>query len=351
MKIIQKNWYLFMVLSICFSQEVLPLTQRYFHTEDLGYDYQRGTYLIVLADPSLKAVLTESSTGDYIGFKLSQGYDVKVIDYISIGGTATKLREYLKDWPFYKENPFHPEIEEYREAKDISITGIPKNIGQAKYLAELLANKSEAELEKTAIVLGDESLLLPILNSLPPNVKDLNITMGFPLKNAPVTSLFNSLFDLHTKSGSSYYYKNVIAIINHPSLHQILKPYASKFIQKINPNTRLVVVSNPGHTGTVIEESSLVQIIKKAELNNSLVLIDEAYHQFYSETMIDYINGFENLVLSRTFSKAFGPVSLTNVSTSSGVGGRPVRSKLTRRIKVLRSAAAEGVRPCCSNSE
>jgi len=144
------------------------------------------------------------------------------------------IREYLKDWPFYKENPFHPEIEEYREAKDISITGIPKNIGQAKYLAELLANKSEAELEKTAIVLGDESLLLPILNSLPPNVKDLNITMGFPLKNAPVTSLFNSLFDLHTKSGSSYYYKNVIAIINHPSLHQILKPYASKFIQKIN---------------------------------------------------------------------------------------------------------------------
>ncbi|WP_092539705.1 PD-(D/E)XK nuclease family protein [Zunongwangia mangrovi] len=144
------------------------------------------------------------------------------------------IREYLKDWPFYKENPLNPGIEEYRKEKDIAITGIPKNIGQAKYLAELLADKSEAELEKTAIVLGDESLLLPILNSLPPNVRDLNITMGFPLKNAPVTSLFNSLFDLHSKSGSSYYYKNVIAIINHPSLHQILKPYASAFIQKIN---------------------------------------------------------------------------------------------------------------------
>ena len=144
------------------------------------------------------------------------------------------IREYLKDWPFYQENPLNPGIEEYREEKDIAITGIPKNIGQAKYLAELLADKSEAELEKTAIVLGDESLLLPILNSLPPNVRDLNITMGFPLKNAPVTSLFNSLFDLHSKSGSSYYYKNVIAIINHPSLHQILKPYASAFIQKIN---------------------------------------------------------------------------------------------------------------------
>ena len=144
------------------------------------------------------------------------------------------IREYLKDWPFYQENPHNPGIEKYREEKDIAITGIPKNIGQAKYLAELLADKSEAELEKTAIVLGDESLLLPILNSLPPNVRDLNITMGFPLKNAPVTSLFNSLFDLHSKSGSSYYYKNVIAIINHPSLHQILKPYASAFIQKIN---------------------------------------------------------------------------------------------------------------------
>ena len=68
MKIIQKNWYLFVLLSICFAQE-LPLTQRYFHTEDMGYSYQRGTYLIVLADAELDSILREESTGNFIYFK------------------------------------------------------------------------------------------------------------------------------------------------------------------------------------------------------------------------------------------------------------------------------------------
>ena len=91
MKIIQKNWYLFVLLSICFAQE-LPLTQRYFHTEDMGYEYQRGTYLIVLADPSLRAILIEEETGDFIKFKRSQGYNVKIIDFNWAGGTKSLLK-------------------------------------------------------------------------------------------------------------------------------------------------------------------------------------------------------------------------------------------------------------------
>ena len=110
MKIIQKNWYLFMVLSLCFSQEVLPLTQRYFHTEDMGYDYSRGTYLIVLADASLESILREEDTGDFIHFKKTQGYDVAVITFEGIGGTADNLHNYLK---YYINNsitvpPKHP---------------------------------------------------------------------------------------------------------------------------------------------------------------------------------------------------------------------------------------------------
>lgn len=98
MKIIQKNWYLFVLLSFSFTQEVLPLTQRYFHTEDMGYEYQRGTYLIVLADLSLKTILTEDETGDFIKFKQSQGYNVKIIDFNWAGGTKSLLKYYLKNY-------------------------------------------------------------------------------------------------------------------------------------------------------------------------------------------------------------------------------------------------------------
>jgi len=83
-----------------------------------------------------------------------------------------------------------------------------------------------------------------------------------------------------------------------------------KFIEKINPNTKLVIISNPSHTSTVISESEMVQIVKKARSNHSLVLIDEAYHHFYSETMIDHVDKFDNIIITRTFSKAFGLASL-----------------------------------------
>ena len=96
MKIIQKNLYLFMVLSICFSQEVLPLTQRYFHAEDMGYDYSRGTYLIVLADEDLESILEDEDTGDFIHFKKTQGYNVHIVDINDIGVNKDALREYLR---------------------------------------------------------------------------------------------------------------------------------------------------------------------------------------------------------------------------------------------------------------
>ena len=83
-----------------------------------------------------------------------------------------------------------------------------------------------------------------------------------------------------------------------------------RFIQKINPNTKLAVVSNPSHTGTILSENEIIQIVKEAKSNNSLLLIDEAYHYFYPGTMVNYIDRFENLIITRTFSKAFGLASL-----------------------------------------
>jgi hypothetical protein len=143
------------------------------------------------------------------------------------------ITQYLKNWPVYKLREPKTGVKEYAKPKNIEITGIPKNIGQAKYLGELLANLDEDTLQETAVVLGEEDLLLPVLNSLPPNVKDLNITMGFPLKNAPLASLFDKLFQIHQHQGSSYYYKDVISVINHPSLNDLLGEESEAFIEKI----------------------------------------------------------------------------------------------------------------------
>ena len=102
MKIIQNIWWLFSLISIVIPQDILPLTQRYFHSEDMGYDYSRGTYLIVLADPSLESILRDENTGDFKHFKQTQGYDVDVITFDIIGEkNANNLRDYLQ---YYIEN-------------------------------------------------------------------------------------------------------------------------------------------------------------------------------------------------------------------------------------------------------
>ena len=76
----------------------LPLTDRYFHNQDVGYNYTRGTYLIVMSDASLESILRDESTGDFINFKQTQGYDVVIKSMEDIGGTAEYLKRIGRFW-------------------------------------------------------------------------------------------------------------------------------------------------------------------------------------------------------------------------------------------------------------
>ncbi|SVA85570.1 uncharacterized protein METZ01_LOCUS138424, partial [marine metagenome] len=101
MKSIIKIWFSIIVMTIGISGDILPLTHRYFHSADMGYDYRRGTYLIVLADASLESILEDESTGNFIHFKETQGFSVELITMAEVGGTAEHLRSYLQ---YYYEN-------------------------------------------------------------------------------------------------------------------------------------------------------------------------------------------------------------------------------------------------------
>jgi len=75
---------------------------------------------------------------------------------------------------------------------------------------------------------------------------------------------------------------------------------------KITKEISLVVLENPnGFVGTSFDIPDVVEVIKKASENGSLVVIDEAYFHFCNSTVANYINQFDNLIISRTFSKAF----------------------------------------------
>ena len=132
------------------------------------------------------------------------------------------IESYLKEWPYYKKNNIQVTSNEYKKEKNIQATGTPKNIGQVKYVGELLHSMDKDELNNTAVVLGDEKLLIPLLNSIPSNVKNINVTMGYPLKNSNVYSFFYLLINIHTKNQNSFYYKSIISLVSHELISPIL---------------------------------------------------------------------------------------------------------------------------------
>ncbi len=152
---------------------------------------------------------------------------------------ALFLRQYKQQWHHFKNHSFNWVQSNYKKEKNITTYAIPKNVGQAKQIGHILKQlaKTNSTLDNTAVVLADEALLLPVLNSIPENVDRINITMGFPLKLIPLTSLFELLFSMHKKETSNYYYKDVITILSHEYINFLL-PYdiTSKNIVSIEKN-------------------------------------------------------------------------------------------------------------------
>ncbi|MBS9766252.1 MAG: PD-(D/E)XK nuclease family protein [Flavobacteriaceae bacterium] len=147
------------------------------------------------------------------------------------------LRNYKKNWNYYQKNPFLYIENELSEPK-IHIVGTAKNIGQAKFVGELLSEREHSQ--KTAWVLADENVLPIALQSIPENVEQLNITMGYPLREVPLSHLFYAIFKLHLSNATNFYYKNVIEILRHPYLSKIA-PNSPKIANKIIKDNELFI--------------------------------------------------------------------------------------------------------------
>lgn len=133
-------------------------------------------------------------------------------------------RKIKSEWKYYKNHPFEWINNTFSEEKNIQIIATPKNIGQTKLVGSIINDIStnNIKLENTAVILGDENLLLPILYSLPEAIGNVNITMGYSSKNNPIQLFVDRLFKMHTnavsRQGKQYvfYYKDVLDVLHNP---------------------------------------------------------------------------------------------------------------------------------------
>lgn len=116
-----------------------------------------------------------------------------------------------------------------RKPKHVRFISAPTENAQARYLPEwvrdLKLGDKKLKEKENAIVLCNEALLLPVLHSIPSEVKNVNITMGFPLAQTPVYSFVNSLVEMQTtgyrNDTGRYIYESVLSVLKHPYTRQL----------------------------------------------------------------------------------------------------------------------------------
>ena len=82
-----------------------------------------------------------------------------------------------------------------------------------------------------------------------------------------------------------------------------------RLLAAITPKTKIIAIANPNSpSGSAATRAQLLEIARRAP--HAVLLVDEAYFHFHGETVIDQIDGFPNLFVTRTFSKAYGLAGL-----------------------------------------
>ncbi len=139
----------------------------------------------------------------------------------SVPNNTASFAAYLTDFPNELDNTNRDIYANMRRPKRIRFISSPTENAQARFASNwLLENDRYKAGRKTAVVMCDESILLPIMHSLPPEADKVNITSGFPLAMTPVASLVMLLFDLYTlglrKKGTAFNPHYLKKLMAHP---------------------------------------------------------------------------------------------------------------------------------------
>ena len=175
----------------------------------------------------------------FVGFNVLNKVEERLFDALK---TAGKARFYWDYDIYYKDIEAGRHISKYLDrypnslkGKDIynnfqndkeivCISSSTENM-QARYVATWLKEANRiADGRRTAVVLCDETLLLPVIHSIPDEVTDVNITTGYPLTQAPISSLVQQLFTLFTigrnRNSGRFSKRWIMTIQNHPYMDE-----------------------------------------------------------------------------------------------------------------------------------
>ncbi|MBL7932389.1 MAG: PD-(D/E)XK nuclease family protein, partial [Bacteroidia bacterium] len=153
----------------------------------------------------------------------------------------------------------------FKEAKNIQLVSVPKQIGQAQVVKQTLQSLIDQQipLDRVAVVLANEKLLWPVLQQLPESVEHVNITMEYPLRYTSTYAFIEQLIQLQIafakqkSSSKTIYHHDLVALLRQPLFVNYL------LAKKIHLNTDKVISQIKARNLSFISRTVLAQLFEK----------------------------------------------------------------------------------------
>lgn len=154
------------------------------------------------------------------------------------------LADFVKEFP----QAFEPDPEGLPQC-EFNALSVPGGILQAKQLPELLRRCTPTPGIETAVVLPDENLLIPVLNSIPPEIQKLNVTMGYPIGGSQAGVLLSDLGELQLhlreREGEWYFYhRQVWNIAANSLIRRALGDEGAAILERVRKDHRYYIAAS-----------------------------------------------------------------------------------------------------------
>lgn len=207
----------------------------------------------------------------------------------------------------FKPEDINDSFQSFILPKDISALASSGKVMQAKSVPLLLEELKDSKvspsdsLTKTAIVLADETLLMPLLYGL--SDEAVNVTMGYPFSQTAVFTLADLLIQLQRNSKTSqngniaFYHKDVQAVLSHPYVKALVGAIGEDLLQNIIKNNRVYVCekffsdsvylrqifsSVPDYSSMIDYLVSIISLVDNLQMEDNVALRREYIYYFVS---------------------------------------------------------------------
>ena len=196
-------------------------------------------------------------------------------------GAAHFIKNYKNSWDHYIKNRFNWISDDFKGLKTINIIEATKSIGQAKEIAETLFLINKNKLKKAALVLGDETLIEPVLNHLPESIKNISIGSAIPSSMLELKTLLKLVLEMQSNNLKSKKVKQTDSIVSSRVIRTVLQD-----LNLENKNSLLSLILKTWKS-PIEALNNLISFVEKVSSNKNLNVTDLTESKVILEILLE----------------------------------------------------------------